>query len=59
MDSKASIKQCLSFINEAKREIESVGRSVNNQAIRSEIDMAYHSLTDSWNHCNTVLQKIQ
>jgi hypothetical protein len=58
MDSKRSMQQCLTFINDAKREIESVGRQETNQTVKSEIDQAYKSLNDSWNHCNSALQKI-
>ncbi|MEQ8175965.1 MAG: hypothetical protein ABRQ26_12975 [Syntrophomonadaceae bacterium] len=56
--SKRSMQQCLSLINDAKREIESVGRSVSDQTVRAEIDQAYNSLNDSWNHCNTAIQKL-
>lgn len=60
MDSSMrSMQQCMSHINEAKREIESVGKTISSQNIRAEIDQAYNSLNDSWNHCNTAMQRLQ
>lgn len=58
---KKSMQQCMLFINDAKSEIESIGKMIGNQdqTVKTDIDQAYHSLNDSWSHCNTALQRMK
>ncbi|MGI5912221.1 MAG: hypothetical protein ACOX6E_06555 [Syntrophomonadaceae bacterium] len=58
-NSRITMQNCMSYINEAKWEIENLRRIITSDNAKTEIELAYSSLNDSWNHCNTALHKIQ
>lgn len=56
MDQKTSVQSIVSFVNSAKREIENFPKTGMSKKSVAELDLAYNSLNDTINHCNTALK---
>lgn len=59
VDERRLVQSCVSHINNAKSDIESFNRSARDQKIKDELGLAYNSLNDCINHCNTALKQLQ
>lgn len=58
MDKKSSLQSIVTHVNSAKRDIENFPKSGLSQKSVSELDLAYNSLNDTINHCNTAMQNL-
>ncbi len=58
MDQRTSVQSVISHVNMAKREIENFPKTGLSKKSIAELDLAYNSLNDSINHCNTAMQSI-
>lgn len=56
MDQKSTIQSIITQINGAKREIENFPKSGLSKKSTDELDLAYNSLNDTINHCNTAMK---
>lgn len=59
MDQKTAIQSIITHVNSAKRDIENFPKSGLSQKSTDELDMAYKSLNDTINHCNTAMKSFQ
>jgi hypothetical protein len=59
MNHSTSVQLILSHVNSAKNDIENFPRSGLNKKSIAELDLAYNSLNDTINHCNTAMQNMQ
>lgn len=55
MDQKAAVQAIITHVTSAKRDIENFPKSGLSQKSTDELDLAYHSLNDSINHCTTIM----
>lgn len=53
----SKIDSVLSSINNAKVEIDSLSSSIQCEKSKEELGLAYNSLNDTINHCNTIKEK--
>ena len=58
MDQKTSVQSVISHVNSAKRDIEGFPQTGLSKKSITELGLAYNSLTDTINHCNTALQNL-
>lgn len=58
MDQKVAVQSIISQINSAKRDIENFPKSGMSRKSMDELDLAYNSLNDVINHCNTVMHNL-
>jgi hypothetical protein len=58
MDGKKRMQSCISFVNNAKAEIESVSEIVRSPQLRDELNKAYTSLNETINHCNMAMKNL-
>ncbi|NLW92716.1 MAG: hypothetical protein GXY34_14105 [Syntrophomonadaceae bacterium] len=58
MDQKIAVQSIISQINSAKRDIENFPKSGLSKKSMDELDLAYNSLNDVINHCNTCMQSL-
>ncbi len=58
MDQKTRVDSVISHVNMAKRDLENFTKSGMSQKSKSELDLAYNSLNDCINHCNSAMQSI-
>jgi len=58
VDQKTSVQSVISHVNMAKREIETFPKTGLSKKSVAELDLAYNSLNDTINHCNTAMQNI-
>lgn len=58
MDQKVAVQSIISAINTAKRDIENFPKSGMSRKSMDELDLAYNSLNDVINHCNSVMQHL-
>jgi hypothetical protein len=54
MDERNKVQSAITHINNAKAEIENFPRSGLSQKSLTELDLAYHALNDSINHCKGI-----
>lgn len=58
MDQQTSVQSIVMHINSAKREIENFPKVGMSKKSIAELDLAYNSLNDTLNHCNTALKTL-
>lgn len=58
MDQRVAVQSIISQINSAKRDIENFPKSGMSRKSMDELDLAYNSLNEVINHCNTVMQHL-
>lgn len=58
MDQKSSVQSIITHVNSAKRDIENFPKSGLSKKSVAELDLAYNSLNDTINHCNTAMQSL-
>ncbi len=58
MDQRSRVESIISHVNMAKRDLENFTKSGMNQKSQQELDLAYNSLNDCINHCNTAMKSI-
>lgn len=58
MDQRSSFQSVISSINGAKRELETMSKSGLSKKSTDELDLAYNSLNDCINHCNTAMKSL-
>ena len=56
MDQAITVQSIISHVNSAKRDIENFPKSGLSKKSTDELDMAYNSLNDTINHCDTVIK---
>lgn len=52
------LQSCISHINNAKADIEKLSTMSMSQKAKDEFGLAYNSLNDTINHCNTGMQSL-
>ncbi len=58
MDQRTTVQSIISHATMAKRDIETFPKSGLSQKSKDELDLAYNSLNDTINHCNTAMQNL-
>lgn len=58
MEQRTRVQSVISHVNMAKRDLENFTKSGMSQRSKSELDLAYNSLNDCINHCNSAMQSI-
>jgi len=58
MDQRVAVQSIISAINTTKRDIENFPKSGMSRKSMDELDLAYNSLNDVLNHCNTAMQHL-
>ncbi|MGE5391684.1 MAG: hypothetical protein ACM3PE_11545 [Deltaproteobacteria bacterium] len=58
MDQRVAVQSIISQINSAKRDIENFPKSGLSRKSMDELDLAYNSLNDVINHCNSAMQSL-
>lgn len=58
MDQRTTVQSIITHVNSAKRDIENFPKSGLSQKSISELDLAYNSLNDTINHCNTAMKSL-
>jgi len=56
VDQAITVQSIISHVNSAKRDIENFPKSGLSKKSTDELDMAYNSLNDTINHCDTVIK---
>lgn len=58
MDQRSRVESVISHVNMAKRDLENFTKSGISNKSQQELDLAYNSLNDCINHCNTAMKSI-